>query len=89
VTAFLGMVPEEVKQLATQMSNHASEIRQLVNTLTSQIQNAQWTGPDRERFVSDWTSQHVPQLHTVVEALENASQIALQNAVQQEEVSSR
>jgi hypothetical protein len=83
------MVPEEVKQLSTQLNNTASEIRQLSSTLTTAVQNASWMGPDRERFVSEWTSQHVPQLNTVVEALDAASQIAMQNAVAQEDASSR
>jgi uncharacterized protein YukE len=88
VTKFLGMVPEEVKQLSSQLGQRAGEIRQLASTLTSAIQSAHWVGPDRERFVSEWTSQHVPQLNTISEALENASQVAMQNAVQ-EEVSAR
>ncbi|HZN17166.1 MAG TPA: WXG100 family type VII secretion target [Micromonosporaceae bacterium] len=87
MTQFLGMNPQEVKTLSTQFSSSADQIRQLVSSLTSQLQCVSWIGADRERFLNDWTSQHVPQLNTVAMALDTASQRAMQNAIDQENVS--
>ena len=88
MSQFYGMVVEEVQQLSAQFNRSADEIQQLVNTLTSKINSASWVGPDRDRFVNDWTSQHVPQLNAVMHALQNAGNLAQQNAQQQATASS-
>lgn len=85
--SFTGMDVAAVRALASQMTNSASEIQNLANQLTSQLQGASWVGPDRERFVSDWQSTHVAQLNQVVNALHEAAQLANQNAQQQETAS--
>jgi len=85
--SFTGMDVAAVRALASQMTNSASEIQQLANQLTSQLQMASWVGPDRERFVSDWQSTHVVQLNQVVNALHEAAQRANQNAQEQETAS--
>jgi hypothetical protein len=44
-------------------------------------------GPDRERFLADWTGQHQAQLNQVVQALQDASRRATANAAEQEQAS--
>ncbi|MCU4185601.1 WXG100 family type VII secretion target [Acidiferrimicrobium sp. IK] len=85
--SFLGLDPSAVRSLAAQMRNASSEIQQLTQSLTTQLQNAHWVGPDRERFVGEWNGQHVSQLHAVMNALTEAAQAAEQNASQQEQAS--
>ena len=85
--SFTGMDVAAVRSLATQMNHSAAEIQQLANQLSSQLQGASWVGPDRERFVSDWQSTHVVQLNQVVNALNDASTRASQNAQEQENAS--
>ena len=46
-----------------------------------------WTGPDADKFKSDWNGQHVSQLKTVVSALRDAGQRAQRNASEQEQTS--
>lgn len=84
---FTGMDISAVRTLAQQMTSRASEIRQLMNQLTNQLQNTPWVGPDRERFLGDWQSTHCQQLNAVIDGLEQAAQRATQNAQEQETVS--
>lgn len=85
--SYLGLDPTAVRNLASQLNNAASEIQNISGQLTSQLQNAPWTGPDREQFVNEWQSTHLNQLHTVVQALQHAAQTANRNAQDQETVS--
>jgi uncharacterized protein YukE len=84
---YLGLDPTAVRQLASNLNNVASEIQNLASQLTNQLQNTAWTGPDREQFVGEWQGTHMSQLHTVINALQDASQKATQNATQQEQAS--
>jgi hypothetical protein len=85
--AYTGMDIPAVQQLGRDLNAAAGEIQQLIGRLTPQITGAPWVGPDRERFVNDWTSQHVSQLNIVIRALEDASHAAMANASQQEQAS--
>ena len=51
MSAFTGMDVSGVRQLAQQMNSSAQQIRQLMQQLTNQLQNTQWVGADRERFL--------------------------------------
>ncbi len=84
---FTGMDIVAVRQLAQQMNTKADEIRALSQQLTNQLQNTQWVGADRERFLGDWQSQYVTALSRVADGLVSASQAANQNALQQEQAS--
>ena len=85
--AFLGMIVEEVEQLAAQMEQRVQEIENLRNVLTQQLEGAHWVGPDREQFHSDWTSVHIPSLVNVENGLKDAAAKARLNAQQQQEAS--
>ena len=87
MAGFTGMDIEAVKQLSTQMRQKADEISQIKNQLTTALNGAQWVGPDRERFKSDWDGQCVQALTQVSQTLEQAGQAANQNAQQQEQAS--
>lgn len=87
MSQFLGMNPDEVRALATQFTHSAEQIRQLGNTLTTQLKNVSWTGPDQVRFQGDWDSTHLPNLTTVAVALDDAARLANQNASEQDQAS--
>jgi len=87
MAAFTGMDIAQVRQLSQQLNTKAEEIRNIMNTLTNALQGAQWVGPDRERFVGEWQSQHCSALNTVIQGLEAASQTANKNAQEQEAAS--
>ena len=84
---FTGMDIAGVRQLSQQMNAKADEIQSIGQQLTSALQSAQWVGPDRERFLSDWQGQHMQALSRVVEALRDASMRANRNADEQEQAS--
>lgn len=87
MASFTGMDIAEVRQLSATLKSKAEEIRNIQNQLTNQLQSAQWVGPDRERFLGDWQSQHCAALNSVIQGLEGASQTANRNAQEQESAS--
>jgi uncharacterized protein YukE len=84
---FTGMDIPAVRQLSAQMNQSAGQIRQLMSTLTNQLNGTQWVGPDRSRFEGDWSGTYVQQLTQVASALEDAANRANQNANEQESAS--
>ena len=84
---FTGMDVAAVRQLSQQLTAKADEISNIASQLTNSLQGAQWVGPDRERFLSEWQSQHSTALQRVVEGLRQASQTANRNAQEQESAS--
>lgn len=84
---FTGMDIGGVRTLAQQLTTKANEIQQIMQSLTSSLQNTQWVGPDQTRFLGDWQSTHVTALNNVVNGLNDASQKATQNATEQENAS--
>jgi len=87
MASFTGMDIAQVRNLSTQLNSKADEIRNIMNQLTNALQSAQWVGPDRERFVGEWQSQHCSALNNVIQGLEAASQTANKNAQEQEAAS--
>ncbi len=87
MAGFTGMDIEGVKQLAQQMRQKSEEIQQISQTLTAALKGAQWVGPDRSQFESDWEGQCVAQLRAVSDRLNDAATRADQNAQQQEQAS--
>lgn len=85
--SMLGMDIGAVRNLAGQLMAKADEIVTIANTLTSQLDGAQWVGSDATAFRGDWMSVHRTQLTTVAEALREASNRATTNANQQEQAS--
>jgi len=77
----------QIRQLAQLMSSKAEEIQQTMQLLTTQLEGAPWTGPDRNQFLSEWTGTHCAQLTAVVNGLTQASTKASANATQQEQTS--
>jgi uncharacterized protein YukE len=85
--ALVGADVEQLNQLAAQLNNKANDIQNVISQLTSAINSVEWKGNDANRFRSDWQSQYVGQLKTVVSALQTASQNAKRNAQEQQSAS--
>lgn len=83
----LGMDPQEVRGLASQLDQAATQIEQIRTQLTSKLSATQWVGNDAQQFRNDWNSTHIPALNRVVEALRAAGQTANRNADAQEQTS--
>lgn len=82
-----GMDPAQVHALAAQMRASSSEIEGIIAKLSGQLQGTSWLGADRAAFEGDWNGQHVSQLRTVADALNQAAQRADAEATQQENAS--
>jgi hypothetical protein len=82
--SFLGLDVIAIKALARQLEASSSEVDVLSRELTAALGNVDWFGPDQQKFVSEWNSTHRATLQRVRELLATASNIALQNAKDQE-----
>ncbi len=69
-----GMNPEAVDQMATQIDDAGSTVQQLYTKLQSQVTDLDWTGDDRDRYVSDFDDSVGGQL--VQQLLQRASDLA-------------
>jgi uncharacterized protein YukE len=84
---YLGMDPEQVRQMAAALTAGATEVRELTASIGAQIEAASWTGQDREAFVSEWQTMHAPGLTLAADALDSAATKANSNADAQEQTS--
>ena len=84
---FTGMDIDGVRQLSILMKNKSDEIRNIMQQLSGSLDNTQWVGADRERFKSDWASQHVASMNKVCQGLDEASTLASKNADEQQTAS--
>jgi WXG100 family type VII secretion target len=85
---FLGLDPDEVRALATQLDSSGTELENLISTLKSKLDATTWVGSDRTRFEGDWDSTLSSSLRNVANALHDAANTARGNADQQETASS-
>lgn len=85
--AFVGMIVEEVEQLAAHLQQRAQEIEEIVGHLTSALSSTTWVGADHDMFHELWHSSHVPALRNVINGLMDAHGNAVANARQQREAS--
>jgi uncharacterized protein YukE len=87
MAGFTGMDIGQVRTLATSMRSKADEIESIMGQLTNQLKQAQWVGPDRQKFEGDWDGHFCTSLRTVAQGLKDAATAADQNAQQQETAS--
>ena len=87
---FIGMNTGEVRSLAGQLKNQAQELTNVVSQvdrlLDSLMQN--WHGNDATQFHGWWTGQHRPHLLQVAHDIDGLGQSAINNAHDQDQVSS-
>ena len=71
---------EALRAFAHQMDQRAAEMRTRINRITSRLEHVHWVGPDRERFVHEWTSSHLPSLTGMLHELTDTATKARQHA---------
>lgn len=86
--AFWGADVDQLRQLSSQLNQKAGEIESVLSSLTAQLGNTDWRGPDSEAFRREWEGSHTNALKQVANALRDASGKAAQNANQQHIASS-
>ena len=88
---WLGMNLETVKGELPKWQNLAEELNGVINNVNTQVQaaNEAWNGADSEKFVSEWESQHRPQLEKIKQMLDALSEQLQHETTQQGEISNR
>lgn len=77
----------ELRALAAKVSAQADVLDGHMSHLSSQVQTAPWSGPDREAFLAAWSGSHRPSGQRVVAALRDVSRLLEGNASAQERAS--
>ena len=81
-----GVDVEALRRLVNDMLGCRGDLEVVLRRLTQELESLPWIGPDRERFVSDW-STHSGHLQMVIHALREGAEIALRHVQQQEAIS--
>ncbi|MGA7204832.1 MAG: hypothetical protein WBX27_09410 [Specibacter sp.] len=84
----IGAAPEELRALAKTMESSGAALKTLSGTLHSAISQARWTGPDSERFRSQWNNGMRMKLRSTGESLAGYSSMLVAQAAEQEQASS-
>ena len=84
-----GMSVEDVRNLGQQLQTLSGQIGDMVNQLNSRIGSTSWVGADASMFKDQWWPEHRNLLTKVQADLHGFGQSALNNATEQEDVSSR
>lgn len=64
---FFGMNIEEVKGVAGSLDTQAKKINEILEKLTRTLSSTPWSGPDRDRFVEEWSNIHVKAIKKAAE----------------------
>ncbi len=83
-----GLDVEAVRSLANTLRTQAEQVRTVVTTITSQMDQTDWNGSDATQFQEEWQGTHSAKLNEIAAALEQYGTTADNNAQMQEETSS-
>ena len=78
----------ELRKLSQTLSQSADRIESLMGSVQSQLTSTKWTGPDANRYRSQWQSDSTAKLRSVASALRDASKVIARNATEQQHASS-
>ncbi|MFD6134480.1 WXG100 family type VII secretion target [Isoptericola sp. NPDC056618] len=82
-----GLDVEAVRSLANVLREQAEQVRTTVTTITSQMGQTEWNGPDAVQFQEEWDGTHSAKLNEIASALDGYATTADNNASQQEDTS--
>lgn len=83
-----GMNPEAVRQMGTQIADSGEGVKSGYTTVQGRVNDFDWTGEDRDRYVSDFEGTIGGLVETIVQQLGEFGERASSNAEQQETASS-
>lgn len=82
---FYGSDPEYSRQASQQMDATAENLKGLVGSISSMLEQVTWVGGDAQRFVGDWNGALRPELDAATENLrENAAELARRAEMQEQ-----
>mgnify|MGYP000853338809 CR=1 FL=1 len=82
-----GMTPEEVEQLGNQTEEAGQTAQQLFTQIQARVTDFDWTGEDRDRFVSEFEGNLGQMVQQVVQQATEFGERARRNAAEQREAS--
>jgi uncharacterized protein YukE len=82
-----GMEIAAIRSLARTMDDRAGEIDRLLAKASAEVNDLNWQGADRDRFVHEWEGTHAAHLRRVATGLRQAANDARRKAAEQERVS--
>ena len=82
-----GLDVEAVKSLANTLRTQAEQVRTVVTTITTQMAQTQWNGPDATQFQEEWDGTHATKLNEIAAAIETYGTTADNNASMQQDTS--
>lgn len=81
-----GMDCEAVEDVARQIDDKAAQIDDICSQLENQMSGTSWSGPDAEKFASEWQSETRTAFQRLREVLDNQKTTLQRNAQEQREV---
>lgn len=82
---FYGSDPEYNRQASRSMDATAENLKGLVGSISSMLEQVTWVGADAQRYVSDWNGSLRPELDAATENLrENAAELARRAEMQEQ-----
>lgn len=82
-----GMTPESVEQMGTQIDEAGQEAQQIYTQIQGRITDFDWTGEDRDRYVSEFEGTVGQMVQQVVQQATEFAERARRNAAEQREAS--
>lgn len=83
-----GMNPESVEQMGQQVQEAGDQAQQVFQKVAARVEEFDWTGEDRDQFVSQFTDQLGQLAQQVAQQCADFADRASQNAGAQREASS-
>ena len=83
-----GMTPESVEQMGTQITDAGEQAQQLYTQVQSRVTEFDWTGEDRDTYVSEFEGELGQLVQQIVQQTSDFAQRASTNANAQRDASS-
>lgn len=72
---------------ASELRRRRSAIEATTRRLGQLVEQANWVGPDRDKFIQEWQGNHAPSLMSIMEDIDEAANRIVRHAQQQEQAS--
>jgi uncharacterized protein YoxC len=82
-----GMTPESVEQMGTQITDAGDQTQQIYTQVQGRVTDLDWTGEDRDRYVSEFEGELGQLVQQVVQQAGEFAERASANASAQREAS--
>lgn len=82
-----GMTPEAVEQMAQQITQAGESTQQIYQQISGRVTEFDWTGEDRDRYVSEFEGTVGQLVQQVVQQAGDFAERANRNAAEQREAS--